>query len=141
MTTYIIRRLLLVPLLLFGVTVIIFSVLQFLGPVERSALYVKDFPKNEKQIAGIIKKYGLDQPIYNQYWRWLVGVKDPATGKREGGILFGDFGYSRTASQPVIDIIKNRFPNTLDLALWAVFPMLSVGIWLGVQAAVHQMGL
>lgn len=140
MTTYIIRRLLLVPLLLFGVTVIIFGVLQFLGPVERSALYVKDFPKNEKQIDGIIKKYGLDKPIYVQYWRWLVGVKDPATGAREGGILFGDFGYSRTASQPVIDIIKNRFPNTLDLALWAVFPMLSVGIWLGVQAAVHQNG-
>ncbi len=140
MTNYIIRRLLLVPVLIFGVTLIIFGVLQFLGPVERSALYVKDFPKNEKQIAGIIKKYGLDRPIYEQYWRWLVGVKDPASGKREGGVIFGDFGYSRTASQPVIDIIKNRFPNTLDLALWAVFPMLSVGIWLGVQAAVHQNG-
>ncbi|HNT24868.1 MAG TPA: ABC transporter permease [Anaerolineales bacterium] len=140
MSTYIIRRLLLVPLLIFGVTVIIFGMLQFLGPVERSALYVRDFPKNDKQIQGIIRKYGLDRPIYEQYWRWLVGVKDPVTGNREGGILFGDFGYSRTASQPVIDIIKNRFPNTLDLALWAVFPMLSVGIWLGVQAAVHQNG-
>lgn len=140
MTNYIIRRLLIVPVLIFGVTVIIFGVLQFLGPVERSALYVKDFPKNEKQIAGIIKKYGLDKPIYVQYWRWLVGVKDSASGVREGGIIFGDFGYSRTASQPVIDIIKNRFPNTLDLALWAVFPMLFVGIWLGVQAAVHQNG-
>ena len=114
--------------------------LQFLGPVERSALYVRDFPKNDKQIQGIIRKYGLDRPIYEQYWRWLVGVKDPGTGKREGGVLYGDFGYSRTASQPVIDIIKNRFPNTLDLALWAVFPMLAVGIWLGVQAAVHQNG-
>src|SRR4030042_1869453 len=140
MTNYIIRRLLIVPVLIFGVTVIIFGVLQFLGPVERSALYVRDFPKNEKQIAGIIKKYGLDKPIYEQYWRWLVGVKDPASGVREGGIIFGAFGYSRTASQPVINIIKNRFPNTLDLALWAVFPMLSVGIWLGVQAAVHQNG-
>ncbi len=141
MLTYIIRRLLLVPLLLFGVTVIIFGMLQFLGPVERSALYVKDFPKNEKQIQGTIRKYGLDKPFYYQYWRWLVGHQDPVTGNREGGILFGDFGYSRTASQPVIDIIKTRFPNTLDLALWAVFPMLSVGIWLGVQAAVHQNGI
>ena len=140
MSTYIIRRLLLVPVLIFGITMIIFGVLQFLGPVERSALFVKDFPKNDKQITGIIKKYGLDQPVYTQYWRWLVGVKDPITGKRDGGILFGNFGYSRTASQPVVDIIKNRFPNTLDLALWAVFPMLSVGIWLGVQAAVHQNG-
>ena len=140
MTNYIIRRLLLVPVLLFGVTVIIFGMLQFLGPVERSALYVKDFPKNENQIRGIIRKYGLDRPIYEQYWRWLTGVKDPVSGEREGGILFGDFGYSRTGSQPVIDMIKNRFPNTLDLAIWTVFPMLSVGIWLGVQAAVHQNG-
>lgn len=141
MTNYIIRRLLLVPVLLFGVTVIIFAMLQFLEPVERSALYVKDFPKNEKQIEGIIKKYGLDKPIYEQYYRWLVGHKDPATGIRNGGIIYGDFGYSRTGSQPVIDMIKNRFPNTLDLALWTVFPMLSVGIWLGVKAAVHQNGI
>lgn len=140
MTNYIIRRLLLVPVLLFGVTIIIFGMLQFLGPVERSALYVRDFPKNENQIRGIIRRYGLDRPIYEQYWRWLVGVKDPASGARHGGILYGDFGYSRTGSQPVIDIIKNRFPNTLDLALWTVFPLLSVGIWLGVQAAVHQNG-
>ncbi len=46
MSTYIIRRLLLVPLLLFGVTVLIFGMLQFLSPVERSALYVRDIPKN-----------------------------------------------------------------------------------------------
>jgi peptide/nickel transport system permease protein len=114
--------------------------LQFLGPVERSALYVKDFPKNDRQIAGVIQKYGLDRPIYEQYWRWLVGVEDPVTGEREGGVLYGDFGYSRTASQPVIDIIRDRFPNTLDLAIWAVVPMLSVGIWMGVKAAVHQNG-
>ena len=140
MTNYIIRRLLLVPVLLFGVTLIIFGMLQFLGPVERSALYVRDFPKNENQIAGIIKRYGLDQPFYKQYLIWINGVKDPVTGEREGGILHGDFGYSRSQSQPVINIIKTRFPNTLDLALWTVFPMLSVGIWLGVQAAVHQNG-
>lgn len=48
MTNYIIRRLLLVPVLLFGITLIIFGMLQFLGPVERSALYVKDFFKNDK---------------------------------------------------------------------------------------------
>jgi peptide/nickel transport system permease protein len=140
MTNYIIRRLLLVPVLLFGVTVIIFAMLQFLGPVERSALYVKDFPKNDRQIQGIITKYGLDKPLPEQYWRWLVGHEDAITGERKGGILFGDFGYSRTGSQPVAQLITTRFPNTVDLALWAVFPMLSVGIWLGVKAAVHQNG-
>jgi ABC-type dipeptide/oligopeptide/nickel transport system permease component len=140
MINYIIRRLLLVPVLLFGVTLIIFGMLQLLGPVERSALYVRDFPKNENQIAGIIKRYGFDKPVHIQYWRWLTGTKDPVTGARLGGILYGDFGYSRSGSQPVINIIKERFPNTVDLALWAVFPMLAVGIWLGVQAAVHQNG-
>jgi peptide/nickel transport system permease protein len=120
--------------------VIIFAMLQFLGPVERSALFMKDFPRNEHQIAGIIRKYGFDKPIYTQYWIWLWGKKDVANNEWEGGILRGDFGYSRTGSQPVIDMIKTRFPNTVDLAIWAVFPMLSVGIWLGVQAAVHQNG-
>ncbi|NMD27121.1 MAG: ABC transporter permease [Chloroflexi bacterium] len=138
MTNYIIRRLLLVPVLLIGVTLIIFGMLQLLGPVERSALYVRDFPKNEKQIEGLIRKYGLDRPFFEQYWRWLNGVIDPGSGERRGGILYGDFGYSRTASQPVVDLVKERFPNTVDLALWTIYPMLSVGIWLGVKAAVNQ---
>jgi len=138
MITYIIRRLLLVPLLLFGVTVLIFGMLQFLSPVERSALYIRDFPKNDAQLNAIIRQYGLDQPLYVQYWRWLVGRN--VNGVRKGGIIFGDFGYSRTASQPVVNLIRTRFPNTLDLTLWAVAPVILVGIWLGVQAAVHQNG-
>lgn len=140
MTTYIIRRLLLVPFLLMGVTILIFGMLQFLSPVERSALYVRDFPKNEKALDTIIKRYGLDRPAYEQYWRWLVGVVDTTSGIRSGGILFGDLGYSRTSSQPVIDLIMSRFPNTLDMTIWAVAPVILVGIWLGVQAAVHQNG-
>jgi peptide/nickel transport system permease protein len=140
MVTYIIRRLLLVPVLLFGVTVLIFGMLQFLSPVERSALYVRDIPKTDRQVDGIILKYGLDKPLYVQYWRWLVGTPDQVTGERNGGILFGDFGWSRTGSQPVAELIQARFPNTLDLTLWAVGPVILVGIWLGIQAAVHHNG-
>ena len=44
MTAYIIRRIMLLPVLLFGVTLLIFGMLQFLSPVERSALYVRDIP-------------------------------------------------------------------------------------------------
>ena len=141
MVTYIIRRLLLVPLLLVGVTILIFGMLQFLSPIERSALYIRDVPKNDRAVEGVIKQYGLDKPLYVQYWKWLVGVTDSKTGARRGGILFGDFGYSRVASQPVADLIKNRFPNTLDLTLWAIAPVILIGIWLGVQAAVHQNGI
>lgn len=141
MITFIIRRLLLVPILLFGVTVMIFGMLQFLSPVERSALYIRDIPRNDRQVEVVIRQYGLDQPLYVQYWKWLVGVVDSKTGERRGGILFGDFGWSRVASRPVSDLIQHRFPNTLDLTLWAVAPVILVGIWLGVQAAVHQNGL
>ncbi|HVN15997.1 MAG TPA: ABC transporter permease [Anaerolineales bacterium] len=140
MVTYVIRRLLLMPVLLFGVTILIFGMLQFLSPVERTALYVRDVPKNANALDGIIRQYGLDKPLYVQYYKWLTGTINPATGERVGGILFGDFGYSRTASEPVADIIKQRFPNTVDLALWTVAPLILVGIWMGVQAAVHQNG-
>jgi peptide/nickel transport system permease protein len=141
MITYIIRRLLLVPVLLVGVTLLIFGMLQFISPVERTALYVRDIPKNDNQIAGVIKKYGFDKPLYVQYWRWMVGTTDPFTHKRSGGILYGDFGYSRTASEPVAKLIKDRFPNTLDLTIWAIGPVIFVGIWMGVQAAVHHNGI
>ncbi len=137
MTNYIIRRLLQIPLLLFGVTIIIFGLLGLLSPIERSALYIRDVPRNDNQINAVIRQYALDKPLPVQYWRWLVGTVD-VNGVRHGGILFGDFGYSRTASQPVIQIIQARFPNTLDLALWTMYPMLAVGIWMGVKAAVYQ---
>ena len=63
MTAYIIRRLLMLPIILFGVTILIFAMLQVLGPVERSALYIRDFPKNEGALEAIIKRYGLDDPF------------------------------------------------------------------------------
>jgi hypothetical protein len=91
MTNYIIRRLLLVPLLLFGVTVLIFLMLQLLTPVERSALYIRDIPKNEMAVQGVIKLYGLDKPVYVQYWNWLVGKVD-SFGVRHGGIVYGYLG-------------------------------------------------
>jgi len=75
-----------------------------------------------------------------QYWNWLVGIKDPGTGKITGGILRGDLGFSRVGSQPVAEMIKQRFPATLELALWAAIPIVGVGIWLGIQAAVHHNG-
>jgi peptide/nickel transport system permease protein len=138
MANYVIRRLALVPVLLLGTTILIFGIIQFLSPVERSALWLRDIPKNERAIDGVIKKYGLDKPIYVQYWNWLVGVNDPNTKQVQGGILRGDLGYSRTAHQYVADYIKHRFPATLELALWAVIPIVGGGIWLGVLSAVNH---
>jgi peptide/nickel transport system permease protein len=141
MVTYIIRRLMLVPLLLFGVSILIFAMLQFLDPVERASLYIRGDFKSDAQVEAVINRYCLNCPIYQQYTNWLIGKINPVSGEREGGILFGNFGWSRTTSQPVADLIARRFPNTLDLTLWAVGPVILVGIWLGVQAAVHHNGL
>src|SRR5664279_1295487 len=138
MTRYIIRRLLILPLTLVGVTILIFGMISFLSPEMRSALYVSAVPKNPQVMTGIIKRYGLDQPIYTQYWRWLVGTPNPDTGQPEGGILRGDFGYSRSMSQPVINVIKARFPATIELTLYSLIPIILVGIWLGVLAAVNH---
>ena len=138
MTNYIIRRVLLIPVLLMGVTLLIFAMLQFLGPVQRASLYIRDIPKNERVLERVIRKYGLDEDFLTQYWTWLVGKRDATTGERIGGILFGNFGYSRSASEPVVDIIKRRFPASLELALWAVVPVILGGVVLGVLAAVKH---
>jgi peptide/nickel transport system permease protein len=138
MVNYVIRRLMLVPVLLLGVSMFLFAMLSLLSPVERSALYVQEIPKNPRALDAVIRIYGLDQPIYVQYWRWLVGARNSNTGETKGGILRGDFGYSRSSSEPVVDMIKHRFPATLELTLWSVIPVTCGGVILGVIAAVNH---
>ncbi len=138
MTAFIIRRLLIMPIILLGVSILIFGMLQILGPVERSALYVRDIPKNEQQVAAVIRRYGLDDPFFTQYGRWLVGRTDPVTGERIGGVLRGDLGFSRTGREPVIDLLKRRLPPTLELAIWSMIPTVGIGIWLGIKSAIHH---
>lgn len=138
MVAYIIRRLLLLPVTVFGVTIVIFLMLQLLQPAERAALYIRDIPRTTNQIEAVIRRYGLDRPLYEQYWNWLVGRRDTVTGQIVGGVLRGQFGYSRTGNQDVIDLLLRRLPTTLELALWAMVPIIGIGIWLGIQAAVNH---
>lgn len=138
MTVYILRRLVQLPLTLFGVTVLIFAMLQLLSPVERSALYIQSTPHNEAAIDMVIRKYGLNDPFYVQYWRWLVGIKDPETGVVTGGVLRGNLGYSRTGRQSVNELIAQRLPATVELSLWSAFPIIGGGIILGVIAAIYH---
>lgn len=135
MTQYIIRRILIMPVILFGVTVLIFAMISILGPNQRVALYVTDIPKSDLQMDVLIERYGLDQPFPVQYWLWMVGRKNTLTGEWEGGIIRGNFGYSRSASQDVVELIKRRFPATVELALAAAGPIIIVGIWMGIVAA------
>jgi peptide/nickel transport system permease protein len=138
MWRYIVRRLLVMPVLLLGVSILVFGMLQLLSPYERAALYVSDIPKQAGSMDALVKKYGLDDPLPLQYWRWLVGQKDPDTGQITGGLLRGDLGFSKTGKQPVTQMIAQHFPATAELALWSVIPMIWIGIQMGVLAAVNQ---
>jgi len=138
MLAYIIRRLLLMPIILTCVTVLIFALLSLLTPYERASLYVSDIPKKVGALDGIIEKYGLDDPAPMQYWYWLVGRKDPETGLIKGGVLRGNLGWSKTGKSDVVEVIGRRLPATVELALWAGIPMIVIGIWLGVLSAIHH---
>jgi peptide/nickel transport system permease protein len=138
MTQYIIRRILLIPVILFGVTVLIFGMLSSLDPAERAALYVRDIPKNAQVMDSIIERYGLDDPFVVQYWHWMMGREDVDTGEIEGGIIRGDFGYSRSGNTSVAEIIERRFPATVELVLYSIIPVIGIGIWLGIIAAVNH---
>jgi len=126
MWRYIVRRLLALPFLLFGISVLIFGMMQFLSPYERASLYVSDIPKRQGDMEVLIQKYGLDRPVYEQYVRWLSRV------------VQGDLGFSKRGKRPVADAIAHLFPATLELALWSAIPIIWVGISLGVLSAVHQ---
>jgi peptide/nickel transport system permease protein len=136
--SYIVRRLLILPVTLFGMTVMVFLLLQILGPVTRAAYFLTDIPKNDAVLEGIIKRYGLRDPIPLQYWYWMIGKTDPESGTVTGGILRGNLGFMRFGGMPVATLIRLRFPATVELAVFSLAPILLIGIWLGIQSAVHH---
>jgi peptide/nickel transport system permease protein len=138
MTQYIVRRLLLIPIILIGVTLLIFGMLSFLQPAERAALYVRDIPKNAHVMDSIIRRYGLNDPFLVQYWHWMTGKTDPDTGQIVGGVLRGEFGYSRSGNTTVAELIQLRFPATVELVIFSILPVVGIGIWLGIISAVNH---
>ena len=124
--SYIIRRLLLMILVLFGVTFIVFGVMLLLPPGMRVAAFVKSEKITPDQMNAMIKQYGMDQPAPVQYVHWLENM------------LQGNFGYSSTASAPVLDAFKQYLPVTLELVLYTMPLMIIVGIVLGTIGAVRK---
>ena len=125
MTVFIARRLLLLPLVGIGVTLLIFSLLQLLSPEQRAALYVTD-PRQLLALDSIIRTHGLDKPVTVQYVQWLWRV------------VRGDLGWSETAKMTVARAITTFFPATLELTLYTFVPIIALGIWLGTKSAVHK---
>ena len=122
---YLIRRLVLVVPVLFGVSILIFVLMQQFPPYQRAMLYVSD-PRQMVNIGEIIELYNLDAPIWEQYITWL------------GQVFQGNLGWSIVVGMAVTDAIWRFLPTTLELAIFATPLIIFSGIWLGTKAAAHK---
>jgi peptide/nickel transport system permease protein len=124
MLTFLGKRLLQLIPTLFFVSVIIFSLQQLL-PGD-PALIMAGEERDPQVIEQIRAKYRLDQPIPVQYVYWVKGV------------LTGDLGESLRIHVPVLDLIAEKLPVTIQLASMAIVIALLIGVTAGVISAVKK---
>ena len=127
MYRYLTRRLLVATFVIFMVTIIAFASIQFI-PADAVTLMLGKH-KTEEAETALRHKLGLDQPPARQYLRWL------------GGLLQGDLGTSMRTQQPIAELLRQRLPVTLELALLATLVAVLVGVPAGIIAALRQYSL
>jgi len=121
---YFLRRLVgIVPTLVL-VSIFVF-VLQLMLPGD-PALAIAGEERDPESLAFIREKYHLNEPIWVQYGYWI------------GGVLQGDLGISLRTSIPVTDLLLQKLPVTIQLALMAIAIALLIGIPMGVLSAIHR---
>ncbi|MFA6822251.1 MAG: ABC transporter permease [Geobacter sp.] len=127
MTAYLLRRILLLIPLMFGITLITFTVIH-LAPGEPVEMQMAMNPKVGKEARERLQKfYGLDKPLHVQYVTWVKQLAQ------------FDFGRSFSSdNRPVLDKIKERLPVTLSLNIVALVIEFGLAIPIGVLAAVHR---
>ncbi|HKJ66447.1 MAG TPA: ABC transporter permease, partial [bacterium] len=112
-----------IPLLLLGLTLTFF--IMRLAPGDPTTKYVN--PEFDPELRQeMMQKFGLDQPLPVQYWRWLTAF------------LQGDFGVSFDRAQPVSNVVKRAIGNTLILSSLALGVSLLFGVLLGMLSAIKQ---
>jgi peptide/nickel transport system permease protein len=121
MLRFTIRRLLLLVPILLGLSILVFLWIRALPGSPATALLGER--ATPAAVAAVRKQYGLDKPLYEQYFSYLKTVKD------------FEFGNSITSRRPVLEEFKQRFPATIELALAAMIFSIGVGIPLGFLAA------
>jgi len=130
MRSYVVRRLLLFIPALIGASMLIFVLMRLVpGDIAEILVYQTGSETSgvqQKQIQQIRQELGLNQPVAIQYLSWI------------GGALRGDFGKSYTQRRPVWDILRERFPRSMELAILTLAIALVWAIPLGVISAVHQ---
>lgn len=124
MKRYIFKRILMLIPVLVGVSVITFLLIR-LAPGDPAVVLAGEHT-SPSILQQIREKYGLDKPLYVQYWIWL---KDA---------LRGDFGRSIKSHEFVMQEIWSRFPNTIELTITSMFIAITVGVIAGVISATRQ---
>ena len=130
MLAYIIRRLLAMIPLLFLVSIITFIIIQ-LPPgdffTSLQAAVAENGGGGDARTYDILRqRYGLDEPIYVQYVRWIQGFPE------------GDFGWSLEWNSPVLPLVANRLGYTLLLGTLSLLITISYAIPVGIFSATHQ---
>ncbi len=128
MLAYILKRLAFLPVLLLVLSVLIFSLVMFLSPYERLAVFIPNLESASATVSfeELITRYGLDQPFYVQYWNWL------------GEVLKGNLGWSPSSRMPVSEAIAKNFPATIELMFCGFVIVFFGGISLGTYTAVRH---
>jgi peptide/nickel transport system permease protein len=131
MLAYILRRVLLMIPTLVIISMISFAVIQ-LPPGDYLSSYVAQLREtgdtvDEAELAAFEQRYGLGQPIYVQYYKWISGI-----------ILRGDWGQSMEWQQPVKELIWERIALTMVLSGISLLVSWFVAIPVGVYSATHQ---
>ena len=121
MLRFVVRRLILVVPILLGLSILVFLWIRALPGSPATTLLGER--ATAEQIEAINQQYGLNDPIYDQYWAYL---------KQVGSFNFGE---SLTTRRPVFDEFIERFPATIELAIGAMLFSIFVGIPLGFLAA------
>lgn len=123
---YILKRLLQAILTLFLASALSFAIIQ-LAPGDYLDT-LRDNPTiSPDRIKELRQQFGLDQPAIVQYWRWLVRV-----------VTRFDFGTSFVYFRPVKDLLIERIPATLLLAIASIIVTWTIAIPLGIVSAVKQ---
>jgi peptide/nickel transport system permease protein len=124
MVKYILKRVLMVIPVLIGVSIIVFSLMRVFSPDP--APIVLGQHATQETITAWRQENGLEEPIVKQYLTYITGA------------LQGDLGESYYSKTPVAEEIGARFPATIELAIAAILFASTVGIFLGVLAAVKK---
>jgi peptide/nickel transport system permease protein len=122
-TRYLVRRVLQAVVVLFGVSIAVFSIIHLVpGDPVRLALGTRF---DQETYDALRARSGLDQPLISQYFAWL------------GNALSGDLGVSFRSGRPVTDVILERLPATMSLAFGAILVALLIALPLGLISALR----